>query len=254
MPKVLEAVKNGRNEKGRVAKPETEVEDSDNGQAISKDVNARIPAPKMMLLETSIRGTGPFVQARFSEKARNTMAGKMVAGSTAKKGGPRAARDFDEDFKQSMHRGPNGENGMPASAFRAAAISACRIVGFKMTQAKLGFFVEADFHDPRDGTPLVAINGTPESLTLPVRNATGVADLRVRAIWHTWDARLRVRYDGDMFTDSDAINLLIRVGMQVGIGEGRPDSKKSAGMGWGTFELVGDAEVHAMDMKEMGLH
>jgi len=33
--------------------------------------------------------------------------------------------------------------------------------------------------------------------------------------------------------------LLARVGMQVGIGEGRPDSKNSAGMGWGLFEVVG---------------
>jgi hypothetical protein len=27
-------------------------------------------------------------------------------------------------------------------------------------------------------------------------------------------------------------------GMQVGIGEGQPDSKNSAGMGWGLFELA----------------
>ena len=33
-------------------------------------------------------------------------------------------------------------------------------------------------------------------------------------------------------------NLLVRAGVQVGIGEGRPYSKKSYGMGWGTFEVV----------------
>jgi len=38
-------------------------------------------------------------------------------------------------------------------------------------------------------------------------------------------------------------NLLSRVGMQVGIGEGRPFSKNSAGMGWGTFELEGSKNV-----------
>jgi len=27
------------------------------------------------------------------------------------------------------------------------------------------------------------------------------------------------------------------VGLQVGIGEGRPDSKNSAGMGWGMFTI-----------------
>jgi len=32
-------------------------------------------------------------------------------------------------------------------------------------------------------------------------------------------------------------NLLARAGLQVGIGEGRPDSKNSAGMGWGLFQI-----------------
>jgi hypothetical protein len=36
----------------------------------------------------------------------------------------------------------------------------------------------------------------------------------------------------------------MRVGIQVGICEGRPDSKNSAGMGWGTFKLVNsEAEI-----------
>ena len=36
---------------------------------------------------------------------------------------------------------------------------------------------------------------------------------------------------------TDVTNLMQRVGMQVGIGEGRPDSRDSAGLGWGTFRL-----------------
>lgn len=35
----------------------------------------------------------------------------------------------------------------------------------------------------------------------------------------------------------DVANLMNRVGAQVGIGEGRPDSKNSAGMGWGLFSI-----------------
>jgi hypothetical protein len=33
-------------------------------------------------------------------------------------------------------------------------------------------------------------------------------------------------------------NLMQRVGLQVGIGEGRPDSRESAGLGWGTFAIA----------------
>jgi hypothetical protein len=145
-----------------------------------------------------------------------------------------------------MHRGPNGECGIPAAAFRAAAISACRTVNFKMTLAKLGLFIEADFTDERDGTPLVAIEGEPKCCTLPVRNATGVPDLRARAMWVDWAATVRVRYDADMFRLEDVVNLLTRIGAQVGVGEGRADSKKSAGMGWGHFKLDGSGSVEKL--------
>jgi hypothetical protein len=41
-----------------------------------------------------------------------------------------------------------------------------------------------------------------------------------------------------MLTADDVTNLINRVGLQVGIGEGRPDSKDSAGIGLGLFEIV----------------
>jgi len=34
------------------------------------------------------------------------------------------------------------------------------------------------------------------------------------------------------------MNLLHRAGLQVGIMEGRPDSKDSCGCGWGTFKIA----------------
>ena len=59
-------------------------------------------------------------------------------------------------------------------------------------------------------------------------------------MWQTgWEAALRVQYDADQFTRHDVTNLLVRVGLQVGIGEGRPDSRKSNGQGWGLFDVRG---------------
>ena len=52
---------------------------------------------------------------------------------------------------------------------------------------------------------------------------------------------LRMKYDAGQFTSTDIANLLVRAGAQVGIGEGRPDSKFSAGLGFGTFTLEGSA-------------
>ena len=206
-----------------------------------------VSPPKMHVLHQTIVGTAPYCQLRFGEKARNQMRKKHEEGSTSKKGSKKEARNFEADFEQSLHRGPKGEYGIPAAAFRAAAVSACRIVNFKMTLAKLGLFIEADFFDPRDGTPLVALKGgKPDMSVLPVRNATGVADLRARAMWQQWSVNLRIRYDADMFRLEDVVNLLSRIGAQVGIGEGRADSKKSTGMGWGSFRLEGDGKVEVV--------
>ena len=114
-----------------------------------------------------------------------------------------------------------------------------------MTLAKLSSFVEADGFDREDGTPLVRIiGGDYRSVTHHVRNATGVVDIRSRPMWDEWEADVRIRFDADQFSLTDITNLLSRVGAQVGIGEGRPDSKSSAGMGWGMFRLS-DAQDEA---------
>lgn len=196
-----------------------------------------IKAPSIAKAKFKIVGTAPYVQLRFSEKAINAMAEKMKAGSQANKKKAREARDFEEDFRQAQHVSTDGWPGIPASAFRNGLISACRLVGFKMTLAKLSLFVEGDGFDKVDAVPLIKIEGTPEQHMMHARNATGVCDLRVRAKFWPWSAVLNVSYDSDQFSATDVANLLLRVGTQVGIGEGRPDSKMSAGMGWGTFTL-----------------
>jgi hypothetical protein len=198
-----------------------------------------ISAPRIQTASFRLIGTSPFVQARFSAKAKQAMMDKMAAGSTAKGKKIRDARDFDQDCKDAMHVGIDGKAGVPAGAFRSAMISACRLVGYKMTIAKLSVFVAADTFDAVDGVPLVHLNGNWERLDMHTRNATGVIDIRVRPMWREWWIDLRVQYDEDQFTLSDVSNLLMRAGQQVGIGEGRHDSKSSTGLGFGCFKIEG---------------
>lgn len=203
-----------------------------------QSVAVAISPPKIQQAVFKIIGTAPYVQARFSAKAMQAMKAKMMAGATAKGKKVREARDFDDDFKQAQHISTDGWIGIPAGAFRKGMISACRLVGFKMTLAKLSVFVEADGFDAVDGIPLIKLVAKkPEKVEMAVRNQTGVADIRVRPMWREWSATLRINFDADQFTMSDVTNLVNRVGMQVGIGEGRPDSRESAGLGWGTFKI-----------------
>jgi hypothetical protein len=201
-----------------------------------------ISPPNFQVAQFKIRGNAPYVQNKFSERIKKEYRAKQVAGSTAKKGAKREGKNFDQAYEEAKHVSHEGWCGIPAPAFRAAMVSACRTVGFKMTLAKLSVFVEADGFDKDDKTPLVKITkGEPEYFESVVRNQTGVIDLRARPSWEPgWEAIVRVRFDADQFTLDDVTNLLLRVGYQVGVGEGRPDSKKSTGMGWGTFEVINE--------------
>lgn len=206
---------------------------------MSGKVAIAVSPPNIQTIEFGITGTSPLCINRFPAKAMEQMMAKQAAGSQSKKGKPREAKDFDAAMQGARHMSADGWDGIHAGAFRNALISACRLVGFKMTLAKLSLFVIADGLDAIDGTPLVRIiGGPPERTDMPVRNATGVVDIRTRPLWREWGAVLRIRFDADQFSPADVANLLSRVGAQVGIGEGRADSKASAGIGWGHFEVA----------------
>lgn len=195
-----------------------------------------VKAPNLKTIAVPIVGKAPYMQHRFSKKAE--IMERQRQGSTARGKKRHDGRDFEQDFTDAQHKSPDGWWGIPAPALRAALISACRLVGFQMTKAKLSVFIEADGVCKHDGTPLVRlIADAPVMSTMPVRNETGVVDIRSRPIWAAWAASVRLTYDADQFTQADVVNLLSRAGLQVGIGEGRPDSKKSAGMGYGLFTV-----------------
>ena len=195
----------------------------------------QITAPKIHTAEFKIVGTAPLVQLRFSKKG--DIMEKMALGDKSKKNKSKAARDYDKEFNDAQHFSDEGWVGIPAASFRNAMISACRLVGFKMTLGKLCLSTIADGFDRDEGTPLIKLEGKAEMVNHHVRNATGVCDIRTRAKFWPWSAVVKVQYDADQFSSTDVANLMARVGQQVGIGEGRPDSKSSAGMGWGTFRL-----------------
>ena len=203
---------------------------------ISKSVS--ISPPKFGRAEFHITGTSPLVIHRFSAKTKNEMKLKMETGKAASSKKNREAKDTDQTYQEARYISPEGWDGFHAASIRNAMISACRLVNFKMTLAKLSIFVEAEGRDAAEPQiPLVRIIGKPAKQEDMARVETGQPYVTVRAAYYDWKAVVRIRWDTDQFTIEDITNLLSRVGAQVGIGEGRPDSKKSAGMGWGMFEI-----------------
>lgn len=209
-------------------------------QATPKQVNVQIKAPNFEQAVFEIIGTAPLVIHRFSAKTKNQMLLKAEAGKTAGSKKERSAQDSDLKFQEARYISKEGWDGFNAAAIRAAMISACRLVGFKMTLAKMSVFVIADGYDKDEPQiPLIKIIGKAVRQDDMARVETGQPYVTIRAAYHDWKARVKIRWDADQFTIMDVSNLLARVGQQVGIGEGRPDSKNSTGMGWGTFQIGG---------------
>ena len=135
-----------------------------------------ISPPKFATVDLILEGIAPLVVERFSKKAE--LMAKMQEGPSSKSKKVREARDYDREAEDARYRSMDDWEGVNAASFRAAMISACRLVGFKMTLAKLSTFVEADGWDKQDGIPLVRVYGKSDVYTAHTRNATGVVDVR----------------------------------------------------------------------------
>lgn len=181
----------------------------------------------------------PLVIHRFSAKTKIEMKLKMETGKAASSKKNREAKDTDQTFNEARYVSREGWDGFHAGSLRKALISACRLVNFKMVLAKLSVFVEKDGVDEAEPQiPLVRIRECePRKQEDMARVETGQPYVTIRAAYDNWIAEPTIRWDADQFTLDDVTNLLARVGQQVGIGEGRPDSKNSAGMGWGLFDI-----------------
>lgn len=202
-------------------------------------LDIKIDAPNMKLAVFKIIGTTMLVVHRFSAKAKQGMIDKMVNPPKAGTRAPRKPLNPEALYNEARYRHKDGWDGFNASAVRCAIISACRLCGFKMTIAKLSIFTVADGLDKDEPQyNLVRIFGTPARLDSIGRLANGSPIPIYRPSYFPWHANLRISFDADQLSHEDVTNLLHRVGTQVGLCEGRHDSKDSAGQGWGCFMLA----------------
>ncbi len=204
-----------------------------------------------------IVGETPLKILRFSKKSRDTIQATQMAGDQAKTKRKREAKDFHQNYLDAQYRCTKKEGnktvtwlGLNASGVRNGAIETCRVAGFKMTVAKMSVRCVADGFDDIDKTPLVRIYGEPQMSIDPVRNASGVVDLRARCMWPEWRCNLTICFDEAQFSPADIVNLFIRVGQQNGLGEGRMNGTNGNGCDGGVF-LVDVENVKIQPRKEV---
>lgn len=217
-----------------------DAEPKPNGKKIEepKVEDLAITPPNFKTIRFLIRGTAPLVQCKFSVKARDTIRETQEAGQQARKGKKREPKDFEKVYNDSRHISTEGWDGINAIGFRHALVDIGKLCGFYKITGKMTLFVKPDGFTS-DGIPLVKITkGTPR-MHIGEARASGRTDLRSRPMWDAgWEAVVTVEYDADTFRAEEVLNLLNRVGIQNGVGEGRANSKASVGCGWGHFEVV----------------
>lgn len=183
-----------------------------------------------VVFEVPIRGTAPLIVNRWSEKAKAMMLEAQQTKARAKKD----PKDPVANFEASRYRMPDGSDGFPAPAFKAAIVHSARLFdGITQVMVKQTVTVIGEGTDqliPLEYGSVRMREDTP-------RNASGVADLRYRAEFWPWSALLRVRTIGGQF-DLDSVFALVDAAGIGGVGEWRPTSPKSATGTYGTFEVV----------------
>ena len=186
-------------------------------------------------------GVTPVIPHRWSEKSLRMMRDKQMSPDST----PRSRREpknpaeeahdscYWLDVKDDDDGTVSTKGAVPATAFKAAMVGACRFYeGITMTQAKLLFYVEGEGPDQ-----LVPIEGDPVMREDTPRNSGGTADLRYRMQFWPWSAWLRIHFLPSMI-GTDSVYALLDAAGKGGVGDWRPSSPKSATGTYGQFRLV----------------
>jgi hypothetical protein len=223
----LEAVLPSTNGNGKAKKPPS--------KKAEKMTGIVIPKPRRLEAHIDIVGITPLVTHAWDAKAREMILAKQM-GKVVKQ----EFKDPEACYEASMYRGPRGEHGVPAGAFKDAMVQACRFVpDLTMTFAKQLFFVRFNFIST-EGMRCVLIDGKPHMREDMVRINNGrTADVRFRAEYTEWAARLRISFDADILSLEHLMNLCARAGMNVGVCEMRPSSPESNTGDLGLWQVQG---------------
>ena len=177
-----------------------------------------LPALNIQYMQLRLRGDSPLICHAWSEKAKREMLDKQMKKAKQAK----EAKDPQADYEQSLYKAPGGGFGFPAVAFKNAAVDACSsIAGVTKVEARGAFHIVGD---------MVKIDGTPTPREDMVRVGMGTADIRYRGEFREWSAEITLRYNANVLSPEQVLNLFNTAGFAVGVGEWRPQRDGSFGM------------------------
>lgn len=142
--------------------------------------------------------------------------------------------------------------GFPSVGFKASAVTAgTSVAGLTKVAARQAFHIlgeDVDVKGVFEGTKsrhnLVRIlGGAPAMREDTVKVGMGGSDLRYRGEFADWHARLLVRYNANVLSESQILNLINVAGFAVGVGEWRPERDGMNGM----FHVATEADMSKLE-------
>jgi hypothetical protein len=206
-----------------------------------------LPPLDLRIMEVTIIGDESLIVHAWSKKAK----GEMLAKQMKKAKPAKEAKDPLQDFRESLYPMPNGGYGFPSVAFKAAAVSAATSTGgVTKVAARQAFHVlgeGVDVEGAFDGTKarmnLVRLQSPePRMREDMVRVGMGTADLRYRGEFWPWSAKILVRYNANVLSEAQILNLINAAGFGVGVGEWRPEKDGMSGL----FHVATEADLVAL--------
>jgi hypothetical protein len=174
----------------------------------------QVPRLNIKMMKVQIVGDSPLICNRFSEKVKGDLADRAAGKADKAKG----KMDAESVYLGTLYEvpGKKGVYGFPASAFKKAMVSACTQLGkLKKTWTRGAFFVMGN---------IVPIDGKPHMRTDIGRNPTTRGAVVIhRAEFPEWLCELVIRYNADIITPEQIVNLLNWAGFSSGVGEWRPE-------------------------------
>jgi hypothetical protein len=177
-----------------------------------------LPKLNLQMIEITIVGDSPLICHAWSKKAK----AQMLAKQTKQAKQAKEAKDPHQDYLDSLYPLPSGGYGFPAVAFKSSAVDACSHVdGVTKVEARGAFHLVGD---------MVPIEGEPRMREDMVRIGMGTADIRYRGEFPEWSAKFVVRYNANVLSAEQIVNLFNTAGFSIGVGEWRPQKDGSFGM------------------------
>jgi len=188
-----------------------------------------------------IIGLSPLIPHAWSEKAKKMMPGHPSGGLTPVE--RKALRKPEEEAHSCVYWLDDGRPAMPATAFKAAMVGACRLFReLTMVEAKVLFFVEGEVRDT-DQYVSFSYKGEPVLREDTPRIDNGRStDLRYRFAFYPWWTALTIRYLSNNISEA-SIGSLVDAAGNGGVGDWRPSAPKSSTGTFGTFRIMTPEEV-----------